>query len=239
MFGNTDEESRSSHVRPRRARRRRITSRPRLLLPALVGLGLIALSAPAGASAETFPSSGNGMNINDGNCSSDVSQHAKSTPYPLTTQVSGLTGVVQDVNVTLNRYSHLAPLDVRMLLVGPQGQSTLLMHENGSTDEVWYITLTFDDAAAQPPPVDALLSAGTYQPSERSEGQTACQQSSAALSFPEPAPAGPYGSKLSEFAGTDPNGDWKLYVVDTYQGDWGSIGSWSLDITTTASVGHT
>jgi Proprotein convertase P-domain len=183
--------------------------------------------------------SGNGMNINDGSCSSDEAQHAKSTPYPLTTRVSGLTGVVQDVNVTLTSYSHLAPVDVRMLLVGPQGQSTLLMHENGSTDEVWYITLTFDDAAAQPPPTDEYLAGGTYKPSDRSEGWTGCHVFSATGSFPAPAPAGPYGSTLSDFSGTDPNGDWTLYVVDTYQGDWGSLGSWSLDITTTASADHT
>jgi hypothetical protein len=64
----------------------------RLFLPALVGLAVVALNAPAGASAETFTSSGNGMNINDGTCSSDPSQHAKSTPYPLTIQVSASPG---------------------------------------------------------------------------------------------------------------------------------------------------
>ena len=41
------------------------------------------------------------------------------------------------------------------------------------------------------------------------------------------------GSALSVFDGTDPNGTWKLYVVDDAADDTGAItGGWSLHITT-------
>jgi subtilisin-like proprotein convertase family protein len=234
MPAHTEERSKSSTVT---SRWRTTAFRRRALLPALVALAIVALSAPAGASAETFSSSG-GSTINDGSCSSDESTHGKATPYPSTIDVSGLAGVVQDVNVTLSGFTHFAPLDVRVLLVGPQGQTALLMHENGSTDEVYGLTLTFDDAAAQPPAIDAMLTGGTFKPSNQSENTFGCEWL-AAGSFPSPAPAGPYGSTLSGFTGSDPNGEWKLYVVDTYLHDGGSLSGWSVDISATASVGHT
>jgi hypothetical protein len=69
-----------------------------------------------------------------------------------------------------------------------------------------------------------------YKPSNQSEGG-GCHNFSATSSFPFPAPAGPYGSALGGFNGSNPNGDWKLYVADDFQTEPGSIAGWSLDIT--------
>src|SRR5690606_31168231 len=52
--------------------------------------------------------------------------------------------------------------------------------------------------------------------------------------FPSPAPPPPYGASLDVFNGTDPNGEWNLYVIDDFSNDTGYInGGWELIITTT------
>ncbi len=51
--------------------------------------------------------------------------------------------------------------------------------------------------------------------------------------FPAPAPAAPYGSLLSVYNGVNPNGMWRLYVVDDQGLDIGNInGGWTLRIMT-------
>jgi hypothetical protein len=49
--------------------------------------------------------------------------------------------------------------------------------------------------------------------------------------FPPPAPP-PGGSRLAAFDGTNPNGQWRLFVIDDRSGDAGFIkGGWSLQLT--------
>ena len=43
-------------------------------------------------------------------------------PYPSAITVSGLTGTVSTVTVTLSGLSHGSPSDIEMLLVGPTGK---------------------------------------------------------------------------------------------------------------------
>jgi hypothetical protein len=54
--------------------------------------------------------------------------------------------------------------------------------------------------------------------------------------LPVPAPDSPYGSSLSVFNNTNPNDEWKLYVIDDSAVLIGSITSWSLDISSTTPV---
>ena len=82
-------------------------------------------------------------------------------------------------------------------------------------------------------PADHLLR-GTYKPTDYSANPPGAD------AFPGPAPAGPYGTTLSGFNGTDPNGTWSLYVFDDGPGDSGSFaGGWSLTITTTGPAAPT
>ncbi len=50
--------------------------------------------------------------------------------------------------------------------------------------------------------------------------------------LPAPAPIGPFARSLSAFDGTDPNGDWRLFIDDDDSGLGGVLtGGWSLEIT--------
>ena len=206
-----------------------------LLAAGLAALAALGLAASA-ASAATF-SNNSGITINDaGNpacrANGDLSVlPGPATPYPSGIEVSGLSGSVSDVNVTLSGLSHTFPDDIGVLLVGPEGQKTILMTDVGGFDDFGGI-LTFDDAASGPLPDEGPLSSGTYQPTRGTIHFNSCQAPS---SFPDTAPAGPYDSSLSVFDGSNPNGTWQLYVIDDTPLELpgppgGSITGWSLDM---------
>lgn len=147
------------------------------------------------------------------------------SPYPASIPVSGV-GTIAKVTVTLAGYTHTFPRDVDVLLVGPGGQSVVLMSDAGGGTNVSNLTLTIDDDASSS--FDASTpTSGTYKPTnvEDFEGPDG---------YPSPAPASGYGSVLSIFNGTNANGTWLLYVVDDFNGDSGTFsGGWSLSITGT------
>jgi subtilisin-like proprotein convertase family protein len=203
------------------------------LLAAVVAVASVCLAAPALAGATTFSNSG-AVTINDGGVFCDLgevsSAPGRATPYPSAISVAGLSGTVTDVKVTLTGLTHTFPDDVDVLLVGPAGQSTILMADTGGNPNVSGVNLTFDDAAAASLPDEGPITSGSYKPTIGTFGEPA--SCVAPSSFPSPAPAGPYGTSLSVFTGTDPNGTWSLYVIDDTSLDVGSIsGGWSLDIT--------
>ncbi len=142
-----------------------------------------------------------------------------SNPYPSSINVSGLSGKIGDVNVSLLGVTHTFPDDIDVLLVGPAGQKMILMSDVGGSNDVNGINLVLDDQAASSMSNAGQLTSGTFKPTNIGSGDT----------FASPAPAGPYGSTLSVFNGTIPNGTWNLYVVDDQAVDSGSFsGGWSL-----------
>ncbi|HKQ98972.1 MAG TPA: hypothetical protein VJV75_13940, partial [Candidatus Polarisedimenticolia bacterium] len=147
------------------------------------------------------------------------------SPYPSTMVVSGVPGMIAAVTVDLFGVQHTFPDDLDLLLIGPQGQSVVLMSDAGGSVASAGVNLTFDDSAADPLPDGAPgLAPGRWRPSQYEPGTDA---------FPLPAPAGPYGTLLSNFEGTEPNGRWSLYVFDDALGDTGSIATgWRLNLTT-------
>jgi Ca2+-binding RTX toxin-like protein len=143
-------------------------------------------------------------------------------PYPSIIRLSGFTGQVSDIDVGFQNLSHTFPDDIDVLLVGPAGQSVILMSDTGGSSDI-NVDLTFDDSAANSLPDASQILSGTYKPTNIGAGDT----------FPSPAPAGPYGTTLAGFNNTNPNGDWRLYVFDDAGGDTGSMaGGWSLKVTT-------
>lgn len=149
-------------------------------------------------------------------------------PYPSTILVSGLTGVVAKVTVTLNNVSHSFSSDLDILLVGPGGQSVLLMSDAGGGFAMSGLTLTFDDYASLSLPSGGVISSTSYRPTSFEPGSD---------DFPPPAPAGPFGATLSVLNGGNPNGTWSLYVIDDFESDTGIIsGGWRLQISTADAI---
>jgi len=142
------------------------------------------------------------------------------TPYPSTITASGLGTTASLCSVQLLGISHTFPSDIDMLLVGPgTAQNAIIMSDAGGTTAAVNVNLTLKDSAALSIPTP--LASGTFKPTNVGTGDT----------FPAPAPAPTGGSALSAFNGTNPNGDWKLFVVDDVGGDQGSVaGGWCVDI---------
>lgn len=150
------------------------------------------------------------------------------SPYPSAIQVTGFQTSVVDVDVTLRGFSHVSPDDVDVLLVGPAGQTAVVMSDVGALFDATALTLTLDDEAdARLPDEGTPLVSGTFRPTNAGTDPD---------TFPG-APTAGSEARLSVFDGTDPNGPWRLFVVDrTGAGpdDPGAIaGGWSLRIETT------
>jgi subtilisin-like proprotein convertase family protein len=148
-----------------------------------------------------------------------IPSSGNATPYPSTINVSGLGSVGALCSVELSGITHTFPGDIDMLLVGPgTPQNAIVMSDVGGGTAAAGVNLTLKDAAAGAIP--SPLVSGTFKPTNLGTGDT----------FPgAPAPTG--GSALSAFDGTNPNGDWSLYVVDDAGGDLGSVsGGWCVNI---------
>ncbi|MBI1761535.1 MAG: choice-of-anchor J domain-containing protein [Acidobacteria bacterium] len=150
------------------------------------------------------------------------------TPYPSTINVSGLSGSIRNIVVSLNGVNHTFPSDMDFLLVGPTGVGyTLLSDVGGSTDAV-NATFTIQDGAVLLP--TTLAASQTFGPSNSGTGDI----------FPAPAPAtfqnapsAGTASILGTFGGLSPNGTWSLYAVDDLGGDTGNLsGGWTISFTT-------
>src|SRR5437870_4919209 len=152
---------------------------------------------------------------------------ARAEPYPSTISVAGLSGKLTKVRVGLNNLSHSRPSDIDILLVGPGGQSVLLMSDAGGGNAVNNIYLAFDDDASTSVPSSTGISSGTYKPTDINDGSVDF--------FPAPAPQPPFANALGVFT-SSPNGTWSLYVVDDQVGNSGTItGGWSLSLLTDTS----
>lgn len=219
-----------------------VALRNRFRIVATVAIGALAVAATA--LADSYPSSvllampdSPGPGSVGSSALSQVSVSGEPTVSKLIVQVYGLT--------------HNQPDDIDLLLVGPQGQSVILMSDAGGeagvlrptngpkpTSPVANVDLGFDDLAPQAPPDENTISSGIYQPSNYGPSASlTCSGEPSTDAFPL-APAGPYGSALSVFNGSDPNGTWTLYAVDDCNGYAGSFGGgWSLGVNILTAVG--
>jgi serine/threonine protein kinase/subtilisin-like proprotein convertase family protein len=178
-----------------------------------------------GAPSPTGPTAAPSAAVTSNSQEIVIPDSGEGDPYPSSIEVSGLSGTIVDVKVTLSGFGHEFADDVDVLLVGPSGQSVVLMADMGGFDTVGNVVLTFDDAAPAPVPDETLIVSGSYRPTRE---KRCCQFDGDA-----PAPPAPHASQLSVFDGTDPNGAWNLFVFDDGVGDQGAVsGGWSLEIST-------
>ncbi len=162
-----------------------------------------------------------------------INDNAPAASYPSTITVAGAPTIITTVRVTLFDMTHTYADDIDVLLVGPGGQTFVLMEDAGGSNELVGTDITFTDTGVLLPDESAITS-GSYEPANYSTPVT---------TFPSPAPFAPYnepGATLhgtesggavtlnSVFGGTNPNGAWKLYVRDDTSGDVGTISGWGL-----------
>jgi PKD repeat protein len=158
-----------------------------------------------------------------------INQAGASTPYPSSITASGIPSGPFKVTATLNGLSHTAAADIDMLLVGPAGQNVMLMSDAGGSANFQNVTVTFDDnaPASLPPTGTTVVPGGTYKPTNVVSG---------AGDFIQGVP-GPFGASFAVFAGTDPNGTWRLHIWDDITFEAGSIAAgWCVTIVMTNSA---
>lgn len=132
-------------------------------------------------------------------------QFASASPYPMVKSVSGLSGAISKMTLTLRGFAHEWPEDVQMLLVAPGGvASCVVMRHCGGSSAVTGLTIVIDDDAGSPLPDSTILTSGTFQPAQYGTSNP----------FNPPAPQSGYGTTLAVFDGISPNGMWALFVLD-------------------------
>lgn len=154
--------------------------------------------------------------------------------YPSIITVSGVSGTILKATVTLSNVVHTFPDDLDILLVSPSGKKVILMSDALGGFALGGVNITFDDNAASSLPDSGSITDGVYKPSNYLNSPV--DPLSTNDVFAAPAPAGPYASKLAELIGTEPNGQWSLYVMDDQAGNLGSISGWSLSLVTVATL---
>jgi subtilisin-like proprotein convertase family protein len=122
--------------------------------------------------------------------------------------VVGQTGLVTDLDVTLNAFTSTYPEDLDLLLVGPNGRSVMLMSDACADIDVSNLTIRIDDEAAGPPTDAGPCVSGSYVPFNTDEDD-------------DNRPTSP---ALSAFDGISPNGTWTLFGADDGANDATTFG---------------
>ena len=165
-----------------------------------------------------------------------VAANSPATPYPSVINLSGLVGQVSHVQVTLFDIGYANPSKLNVLLVSPGATNVayppvLLMSGVGGSSPTANTTLLLDPSATSPLPSSGPLLSGAYQPANYS----------GYVQFPgyntnNPLP-GPYTTSLGSLNGSNPNGNWSLYVYDNGSAQGGSIGGgWQLTVLTSPNL---
>ncbi len=151
-----------------------------------------------------------------------IAEFGPAEPYPSRILVRGAGTFTTGVTVQLRDVIHEDPSELDVMLVGPTGENLVLMSDAGD-DAAAGVDLTFSDRAARAIPDDDDLTTGAYRPTNVDDGDSD--------SWMPPAPPDSGATTLATFNRHNPNGTWRLVVVDDDGELRGSInGGWCLDI---------
>ncbi|MEO8149224.1 MAG: T9SS type A sorting domain-containing protein [Bacteroidia bacterium] len=147
-----------------------------------------------------------------------INDNTIATPYPSSINVSGIPATATVRSVNLNSITHTFSDDIDIVLVSPTGQVVTLMSDVGGSNGLVNVTYTFKDGSPAMSDAGANPSS-TYAPTN----------DLTADNYPAPGPGSVSGSATLASFNANPNGSWKLYVVDDAGGDLGNIsGGWSI-----------
>ena len=156
------------------------------------------------------------------------------TPYPSCITVPEQCGLIGDfpssVQVTLDGFRHQKPMEVEILLVGPDGTKCMIMGRVGGIEEVGFgqiILIIFSDGALNEIPTDSFPeNTLSFKPS-----CLLCDFNGSDVSGHD------LPKQLSIFNGMDAQGDWCLYVYDSSISDGGNlINGWTITFILTQSL---
>ncbi|MFM2082520.1 MAG: hypothetical protein RL380_1211 [Verrucomicrobiota bacterium] len=149
--------------------------------------------------------------------------------YPVTNRITGFTGTVAKVTVTLRGLAHTYASDIDALLVAPDGTNMCMLISDAANapSTSRSMTVTLDDDADLFLPSSGALSSFTYIPVNYNGDTNTVTDDSDVFAAPAPAPPGGgfYSDWLTNFIGVNPNGTWNLYLRDDYSGDSGTLAS--------------
>ncbi|MDA1277110.1 MAG: CHRD domain-containing protein [Verrucomicrobia bacterium] len=194
------------------------------------------------------------ITINDFKVNTDTTKdNGRASTFPSEITVDGVPNAigrtgerVSNVQVTLNNVTHGYSQDIAAVLESPKGAKILLMRKaggtvSGSNAGIDNVTLTFDAKASGNLPPASQITSGSFKPTAFGPSPTTTDLISAR------APTQPYSTDLAtirapgvgaaatqaQVDAINPNGKWKLYIVDSTAGDSGVVaGGWSLQIET-------
>lgn len=162
-----------------------------------------------------------------------------------TIAVSGLSGPISSVTLTLNNFSTPRPQHMDLLLVGPGGQKFIFLSDAGgqnAASATTNVTMTFSDASAVviPQASNTPFTSGTFRPVDY-EASVAFPTSPGPYQSAPPFGSASFGSVFGGLTGASVNGNWVLHVFDSSTGSGNATiaGGWSLDIVTTPAAAAT
>jgi hypothetical protein len=218
---------------------------------------LCSLALPAAAQqTQSFTSSGSITIPASGNASVYPTAPQSSCVNAACIEVSGMVGVVQGVSLTFNNWNNtsdaFSSTFIDVLLQSPDGRAFLVMSATCKAPDTSTFTMT-DAAAANAGSDTDCFATGNWKPTTHhffdfvldsfsAPGPGTNYQRAEPDSLPNPDPnrdtvvSNGNGTFAHVFGGMgNANGRWALFVWSAGGGSTGTIGSWTLTITTTTT----